>query len=99
MADPVEAACRALAAYSRMESVEKPTDAEIASYVDAEWPLFREDVLTVLRAHLAAKQPSQQMKTAGIEADDMRTGGETCAHIWHAMRAQETKELEQVTQQ
>lgn len=45
-----EKVARTLAAYARMESFEKPTPAEIAAYVEDEWPLFVEEADAALAA-------------------------------------------------
>ncbi len=56
----------------------------------------REERADILRAALTAtigdrvvvpREPTVEMRKAGVDADDKRTGNETCAHIYRAMIA------------
>jgi len=41
--------------------------------------------------HVVVKrEPTPEMRRAGVDADDQRTGNETCAHIYRAMIAAAT---------
>lgn len=79
--------------------VEAAADAVKNRTAEVGWPCYlpydeaRVVALVAIRAYLAAKKPSEEMLTTKWRPTESRT------EAWHAMRAQEIKELEQVTQQ